>query len=156
MQQTLGLRFSHPLANSMYSMSTFAQAAISKGVCFRKKSAVLHFFMFSSNISHQIHKMLATFAPVGGLLSQELRHFFQCEEGCHMRSEAPRFSASLRCQIQTQVNRIHSQIPVLMLKNTNFFCLSVNIPNPSIEIGGCVSSRVMGMRRSLIRVVRTR
>ena len=74
-----------------------------------------------------------------------------------MCSEAPTFSASLRhCQIQTEVNRIHKQIPVLMLKKTNFCCLTVNIPHPPIEIGGCVSSRVVGMGRSLIRGVRTR
>ena len=74
-----------------------------------------------------------------------------------MCSEAPTFSASLRhCQIQTEVNRIHKQIPVLMLKKTNFCCLTVNIPHPPIEIGGCVSSRVVGMGRSLTRVVRTR
>lgn len=75
--QTLGLRYTHPLANSMYSMSTFAQAAIGKGVSFRKKSAFSpQYVMFSSNISHQIHQIFAPFAPVGGLQSRDLRHFF--------------------------------------------------------------------------------
>ena len=63
----------------------------------------------------------------------------------------------LHCPTATcRLNRIHSQIPVLMLKNTNFCCLTVNIPHTSIEIGGYVSSRVVGMGRSLIRVVRAR